>query len=358
MQGPLFYHTFNQFPHFFLDLGRAHTIPMSMCHVFCAICRRLNIEVAPTNTPRKILCHITSPDPERVEMLFDPCDKLSGPPLVFSSKDLPSMLAQAGLPSAFSEDAVRPAAIPNLFARVINNLFSTMHDNTQHRDQLGHSFERAAYATMAAFFSINAGLIQGAVPTVAEDCPLDRQVVLIHGLASMLPAHRQQSFLRDCELRTTTRAPRYEMHEPRFRPMEGDGHGELAFRSFVGQVVDHPEHGLGCIIGWQLTAIPLQDPPRHMAHYSVLTRTGVRNYLDEQPFTPAPLTPSNLVWLRKNMHQFGRFFEDAHVPREDGIGGRLIPTMELRQQYPDDVEVGARWSEQQISEGIKGMDDA
>lgn len=255
MQGPLFYHTFNQFPHFFLDLGRAHTIPMSMCHVFCAICRRLNIEVAPTNTPRKILCHITSPDPERVEMLFDPCDKLSGPPLVFSSKDLPSMLAQAGLPSAFSEDAVRPAAIPNLFARVINNLFSTMHDNTQHRDQLGHSFERAAYATMAAFFSINAGLIQGAVPTVAEDCPLDRQVVLIHGLASMLPAHRQQSFLRDCELRTTTRAPRYEIHEPRFRPMEGDGHGELAFRSFVGQVVDHPEHGLGCIIGWQVYAL-------------------------------------------------------------------------------------------------------
>ena len=50
------------------------------------------------------------------------------------------------------------------------------------------------------------------------------------------------------------------------------------------------------------------------------------------------------------MVQFDRFFEDVYSPREDGIGGRLIPTVELQQQYPDDLEAGILWSEEQLSD--------
>ena len=61
-----------------------------------------------------------------------------------------------------------------------------------------------------------------------------------------------------------------------------------------------------------------------------------------------PLTRSTQLSLRKHVAQFDRFFEDVYSPREDGIGGRLIPAAELREQYPDDLEAGKRWSEEQL----------
>ena len=46
---------------------------------------------------------------------------------------------------------------------------------------------------------------------------------------------------------------------------------------------------------------------------------------------------------------FERFFEDAYIPRDDGVGGRLIPVLELQLQYPDDLQAGLRWTEQQLA---------
>ena len=55
-----------------------------------------------------------------------------------------------------------------------------------------------------------------------------------------------------------------------------------------------------------------------------------------------------MLSLRKHIAQFDRFFEGVYSPREDGVGGRLIPAAELQEQYPDDLKAGIRWSEEQL----------
>ena len=58
------------------------------------------------------------------------------------------------------------------------------------------------------------------------------------------------------------------------------------------------------------------------------------------------LTRANACQFRERIYMFDRFFEDAYVPENDGPGGRLIAACELRDEYPDDLVAGAKWSEQ------------
>ena len=131
---------------------------MSMIYTFCAICRRIGIQAAPTNTPRKVLCHITSPDPHSGNILLDVCttDRL----VVFSSTDLTIMLREAELPEGFPADAVTPASLPTLLARVINNIFASMAglaDLDLYALPPGHTPFRAEYAVTMMFAAVNAG---------------------------------------------------------------------------------------------------------------------------------------------------------------------------------------------------------
>ncbi|KAI0756812.1 hypothetical protein C8Q80DRAFT_57509 [Daedaleopsis nitida] len=369
-EGTSFYHSYNQFPHFFLDTGRSHTLPMSMACIFCAICSRLNIQAAPTNTPHRILCYVTSSDPLKGDILFDPGD--DSPPIVFSSREPSVMLLEAGLPSHLSADAVRPASMANLLVRVSNNIFATMH--RAQTDQLGHGAARAEYAVTCALFTVNPGF----VPTIPSDCPLDEWIVVTNVLAPLLPAAMRRPFLRTYEFRASNpelgakNPSRYlDYHSPRLRPKPGSAQTEVVLKVFIGGVVSHPHHGLGCIVGWQDgERVASVDAVRPSIVCAIITESGVHACSedpacmgdpeeDEFALEPQLLTPSKLIWLRKHIYQFERFFEDAYIPREDGLGGRLIPTAELRVQYPDDLEAGTQWSEEQLkgtsSTGQQGM---
>ncbi|KAI0719980.1 hypothetical protein C8T65DRAFT_706004 [Cerioporus squamosus] len=336
--GREFYHPFNQFPHYFLGPGRRRTIPMSIIYTFCAICRRIGIQAAPTNTPRKVLCHITSPDPRSGNILLDLCS--TDPPVVFSSTDLSVMLREAGLPDSFPADAVSPASLPTLLARVINNIFASMAglaDLDQYDLPPAHTPFRAEYAVTMTFAAVNAGQIH-LVPKVADDCPLDTQIVLLNGLVPHIASENQrQRFIADLESGVSGES-RYKIRQqPRQRPQHMEEY------AFVGRVLSTPGAGkLECIVvvGWEI------DRRGHLK-YLILTDHGFQNAYDDR-YPPEPLTRQRLLSLRKHIAQFDRFFEDVYSPREDGIGSRLIPTTELQQQYPDDLEAGILWSEEQL----------
>ena len=90
------------------------------------------------------------------------------------------------------------------------------------------------------------------------------------------------------------------------------------------------------------------------AKFQVITKDGIRDVLNQpdiagRRWAPAPLTPDRLPRLRKQVYMIERFFEDAYIPRDDGVGGRLIPVLELQLQYPDDLQAGLRWTEQQLT---------
>ncbi|TBU49940.1 Transglutaminase-like superfamily-domain-containing protein [Dichomitus squalens] len=334
----IFYNPFNQFPHYFLTVGRATTLPISVNYVYSAICRRLQIKAIPTNTPRRVLCHIESPNPQQGDMLIDPCS--TTPPIVFSSRDISVMLSEAGFHSSFPADAVMPAGLASMVNRAVHNAFATMRTDACHVDPLsGYGMDRVRYAASAAFATINAPGVQ-IIPMVTEDCPLDHQAVVMDALLPVTPEDRRELCLSELA-EYTARHTKYKIQSPRRRlasPLQ-----DLDW--FIGLALAHPDHGEACVIGWRIN--------EGRADFQVLTKDGIGDVtvhpdISGRCWTPAPLTLERLRRLRREVYMFGRFFEDAHIPREDGVGGRLIPVLELQTQFPDDLKVGARWSEQQL----------
>ncbi|KAI1789814.1 Transglutaminase-like superfamily-domain-containing protein [Ganoderma leucocontextum] len=348
--GMAFYNPFNQFPHYFLTVGRSSTLPISINYVYSAICRRLGITALPTNTPRKVLCHIASNDPEQGDILVDPCAKTQ--PIVFSSRDLSVMLHEADMHPSFSRDAVMPAEFSTMVDRAVRNAFATMRDVSHVDPVSGYTIDRVQYGVSAAFATINAPGVQ-ITPMVTEDCSLDNQVVLVDALLPVVPPARREMFMAELALYTASRL-KYKIEPPRRRRSLGTSAGTV--RWFVGQVLSHPEDGEACVIGWTVVpgfAMPGDTDVTWTTTYQVLTKEGivdVHNHSDHAGgrWASVAVTSTKLRWLRKHIYMFERFFEDAHVPRDDGVGGRLIPTLELQQQYPDDLEAGVHWTEHNL----------
>ena len=380
-QGSAFYNPFNQFPHYFLTVGRSTTLPISINYVYSAICRRLGITALPTNSPHKVLCHIASPDSEHGDVLIDPCAKT--PPIVFSNRDVSTMLREADMHPSFARDVVLPAEFSTMVDRAVRNAFAALRDGS-HADPIsGYGVDRVQYAVSAAFATINAPGVQ-ITPMVTEDCPLDNQVVLVDALLPVVPPTRREMFMAELALYTASRM-KYRIEPPQRRRALKDGSrapgaSASAVKWFVGQVLSHPEHGEACVIGWTV-----RDEPTCLSRiltftrcnrqlvpgfaepgdvdvtwtgtYQLLMRESIVDVYDRsdranEGWVPVPVRPTKLRWLREHIYMFERFFENAHVPRDDGVGARLIPILDLQEQYPDDLEAGVRWTEQQLVTGI------
>ena len=155
-----FLHPLNQFPCHFLREGRSTTIPLSLIWVFAGICRRLGIQADPTNTPGKVLCHITSPDPQQSgDMLFDVCSR-TAPPVVFSSRDCIARLAEMNLSTFSSYDHVFPAALSTILRRAVLNIQNASRERDDDADPgimvivSGKTWLRTNYAANVASTAI------------------------------------------------------------------------------------------------------------------------------------------------------------------------------------------------------------
>ena len=238
----LFYQPLNQFPHYFLREGRGHTIPISIVYTFTAICRRFQIAAFPTNTPRRVLCYVKSPDPRVGDILFDPCS--TTPPVVFSDGKPTSPID----PIHHSLSAFGPAKPSDLLLRVVRNLVTALGTHEQRENLDKRTWERAEYAASAAFAAAGAADAIHVLPEFGEDCVLDAHGVLVEALLPHLVAEQQEAFLKhlDHYVRRTTS---YEVRPPKTR--EEDMPAEV----FVGQVVTMPEGPLAVVLGWSIVRV-------------------------------------------------------------------------------------------------------
>ncbi|KAI0361412.1 hypothetical protein OH77DRAFT_1492469 [Trametes cingulata] len=343
-KGQAFLNPYNQFPPHLLGAGRSETIPMSMNWVFAAICRRIGVRAGPTNTPGKVLCHITSHDPQKGDMLFDVC--ADTPPIVFSSRDLDTMLAEAGVLHAARADAVRPGALTVMVRRAAYNIFHvTRMDPFEPR--FSWDPHRADYAASVALASIcdprevqhePGRAFLESLPPIPAMCALDMQPVLL----DMLPFLRRVPHEDPSPINGPFPSAHAVLGPPKRRPSDD-------FEGFVGQMVSMGPTTPACIFGWEVVENP-NKPPTNI--YYVLSRTGIVpcHIRDFSQLDLGTLTAETARRLRDDAPCFDQYFEDAVIPREDGIGGRLIPSIELQRAYPDDLEYGARWTERELEQ--------
>lgn len=248
--GQSFMNPLNQFSHHFLGPGRSSTLPMSMNWVFAAVCRRLGVEAGPTNTPGRVFCHITSRNPQHGDMLLDVCT--STPPVVFSSRDVAIMLAEAGMPADVARpDAVLPGELPIMLRRAAYNIFSATRTGNIELGNAGDTQRRADYAASVAIAVLYSpqdvqvgqgrGFLQ-TMPQAPSGCPLDTKAVLSALLPDTLAQGRRdfQPMLGFVPL------TRKEGEPPKRRTQPGvDG--------FIGQVASSGPD-IGCILAWRVSS--------------------------------------------------------------------------------------------------------
>lgn len=253
--GQSFINPLNQFSHHFLGPGRSSTLPMSMNWVFAAVCRRLGVDAGPTNTPGRVFCHITSRNPQHGDMLLDVCT--STPPVVFSSRDVAIMLAEAGMPADVARpDAVLPGELPIMLRRAAYNIFSATRTGNIELGNAGDTQRRADYAASVAIAvlydprDIQVGQGRGflqTMPQAPSGCPLDTKAVLSALLPDTLAQGRRdfQPMLGFVPL------TRKEGEPPKRRTQPG-------IEGFVGQVASSGPD-IGCILGWRVSSRTARD---------------------------------------------------------------------------------------------------
>ncbi|KAI8990459.1 Transglutaminase-like superfamily-domain-containing protein [Trametes punicea] len=329
--GTEFMNLMNQFPHHFLGAGRSTTIPISMCWIFCGICRRLSIQAEPTNTPGKVLSHITSPDPQSGDMLIDVCT--NAPPIIFSSKDLTIRLAEAGLTPADERDTVFPADLGVMLRRAAQNTINFMRS----RDALATPPDmwcRVDYSAKLAMYAFNAtrgdpGSVQSLLCGIPMGCDLDHWPVLVDAL---LPPSEAEKIREE--------VPPYTIHR---RQIEGWPPW------FVGEVtLLGSKREEGYVIDWW--AATVRRGRRFFYHVVVERGTIICSSADDRHPKPAPLTAATARRLRRYPDFFDRYFEDAVIPRADGMGGRFIPSLERQRSHPHDLDYGARWTKRLLEQ--------
>ncbi|KAI0830505.1 hypothetical protein BC628DRAFT_1313032 [Trametes gibbosa] len=334
----------SQFPHYVLGPGRSSTLPMSINWVFAAICRRLGVQAAPTNTPGRVLSYITSPLPTHGDILLDVCSH--APPTVFSSKNVETMLAEAGMSADAEHDAVLPARLPAILQRAAYNIcnasFPFVHGNMVTEGPLQHAVYAANVAIAVVYYQDEAVRRHASLRmNVPQQFPLDVDVIL--DVLRITPAPATQltkldmfglgDVLSAFEDSPNRRSPSFDLH-----------------KLFIGQVITNPPLDYACVLLWKV--------PSPALAYTLLSRQGISEWqtADEKIPMPwvAPLTVEDARELRRAAAYFDQYFEDVIIPCEDGTGGRFIPSKELQAAYPDDLDIGARWTTKELEKAGTG----
>lgn len=247
-----FYDLMNQFPHALMKEGHRQTIPMSKVSMFASIARRLGIQASPTNAPGKVLCHITSAEPDAHEMLLDVCT--DSPPHVFMSRQTADMLQELGLAQDLSEDIVRPCRISTILQRAVTNIQIAVRWN-QRMAQSAH-LERLSWCEYAWSTAMLLRMQEMRLtPSAMEAKPLDARAVFMDTLAPTLVLPFARSDLE-------SRCKNMIDLDDEFMKVYRRSEAQQPITFFVGQAVKHLTYEyLGCILGWHVRLLVL-NPSR------------------------------------------------------------------------------------------------
>jgi len=315
---------------------------MSLVYMFVCVSRRLGVQSSPTNFPGKVLCHISPVDPTANEMLFD----MTGDsrPFVFSSREVPRMMMDIGLPPDAREDLIRPCRMSTILFRAAANIHVAFRWSQR---RVFNSFsETVAWCNYATFciFILQSQEHQ-MLAHIVDSKPLDALAVLMDVLCPALVPRTRANLERHC-------ADLVQAYED--FAAKAWLRSEHSVDFFVGLVVRHGQHEyVGCIIGWHPLCLvkedltPIMEVQRlargwSQPFYWIITVDGAKRYVAEEDLSPVVLSKDIARRMFEGHTVLGRYFEGAQE-NEVHQRGRLLPSQELKTLYPEDDLAGALW---------------
>lgn len=355
---------------------------MSLVYVFVAVASRLGIQAYPANFPGVVQAHVQPPDPTEPPRLLDMRNK--DEPAMFAST---SYLDFTPLMIPNSEEYTRPATPDKMLARAYNNIIMFMRYERVYAGNMSLPWSLEAHE--AAYYATSCSMLletQNAhfAPTIPDTKPLDAIAVLLDGMCPALHPIPRASLTSTC----------YTILE------EDEAHAKTvtlrsaypAVKFFVGLLFKHAVHQyVGSIYGWHvrvrviyiLPALNWMPQPmcmqsegwmqemqvdsltngRNQPFYHVLADDGQprcklrTSYpsivaltthmcigVDVAQENIIPVSPSMtlLPSLLKARTTFSRYYVDVEMDEATGLG-RLIPSKELRDAYPEDDQFAASW---------------
>ena len=95
--------------------------------------------------------------------------------------------------------------------------------------------------------------------------------------------------------------------------------------------------------GWmQEMQVDRLSDGRNQPFYHVLAADGQPRYVAQENINPIPPSKAFLPALLKSRSTFSRYFVDVDLDEATGLG-RLLPSKELQDAYPEDDAFAASW---------------
>lgn len=233
-----FHEVSNHFPHYFLSKQRK-TIPLSLVYVFVAVARRLGIAASPTYFPRRVIAHVSSPNPDVSDIYVDVFG--SNIQAILSLKDdIPLFLSPLLETPASMRDHLGPTTAAVMLLRASRNIATSLQLAID--DLREHECEAATYASRC----VDLLLSEQRPPGFLSYFPLDYGL-LRDTLAALLRDTRRK---RRLQLNYATALAIEKRTAEKVKQRSG---ASTQVKYFAGLVFKHARHCyIGCITGWDV----------------------------------------------------------------------------------------------------------
>ncbi|KAF6766657.1 hypothetical protein DFP72DRAFT_27479 [Ephemerocybe angulata] len=337
------------FPHAYLsgDLELRRTLPLSLAHIFVHVARHYELDAAPTNTPDVVLARVESEEhPTHNFILVNP---------VRFGTD--GCVVPPPYPDRMQRYLQPTGAIPMLL-RTARNIVASL-QGTPASDSASQSAFMCAIV-IEIFLEASdedALLLLGNINTLPA-----LEVYTFSAVAAPLLNERRRHFLGNFCRKAL------EKEEREAFTMSSKARTDENVKYFVGMVFRHRRmEYYACIIGWDenyrgisedsdvMSDICFPRSRQNQPHYYAFTcDEGYTRYVAQDDIQIIPLTAelaSSFVW--NTFPEICRFVCDVQLSTESNERGLFRPSIEMKQEYPEDEWYGSRW----IKEGREAVSE-
>lgn len=330
----------NHFPHSYLTSTRK-LLPISLVHVFVAICRRIRIPATPVNFPGTVLAHVGARSQGFIvnPSMKDPARS------TMDITDLQAMASNLSVPPDSVQRYLVPCTATAMLTRHSNNILHAFQtDGTGDVD----SWHPALLATVLIHFLMEAELsfLRLLMTSLVDVTALECSTLLLSKLGDYVPPAQRGLLGQLCDPVLSK--------EVEAASTQCIRRANSNVKYFVGMAFQHARCSYtGCIIGWDLTCKASEQWLRQMEvdsltsgesqpFYHTLSDDGTSTYVAEENIVPINPTIQFVQMLYRTTPELPVFFEDVELHENNGRG-RFLLSPDSRFGFPQDDEVGARW---------------
>jgi F-box protein 21 len=125
--GTQFSNIMNSFPHHYLSPDGHQSLPLSLVHVFCALCNRLGLDGRALDFPMRVLARVMArPDHDEQDIIVDVygSSEPNGKAILTESEGIPDMLRVSGTPLDQKDAYLEPGKPVPLLLRTTRNMIN------------------------------------------------------------------------------------------------------------------------------------------------------------------------------------------------------------------------------------------